>query len=47
MYSESSAHKALSLVGTKSNTSYDQVGYSALHETDEKFSLIHCLKMKE
>ena len=34
----------MSLFGTKSNTSYVQVGYSALHETDGKFSSIHCLK---
>ena len=37
----------MSLFGTKSNTSYVQVGYSAFHETVGKFSSFNCLKMKE
>ena len=42
-----SAHNALSLFGTNSSTSYVQIGYAPLHETDEKVRSIHCVKMKE
>ena len=44
MDSENLAHKYLSSVETKSSTSYVQVGYTPLHETDGKFSSIYCLK---